>query len=105
MPPTHTDEGSRGTGDPREHPDVGVLLLSQYVEPAYAMSLLETSAEGVGYLLKDRVADLEQFGTRSGASPTGAPRSTRRSSASSSGASAVTTRWSSSPRASARCSS
>ncbi len=64
MPPTHTDEGLRAAQEIREsHPDVGVLLLSQYVEPAYAMALLESSAEGVGYLLKDRVADLEQFGT------------------------------------------
>jgi DNA-binding NarL/FixJ family response regulator/class 3 adenylate cyclase len=64
MPPTHTDEGLRASREIREnHPGVGVLLLSQYVEPAYAMALLESSAEGVGYLLKDRVADLEQFGT------------------------------------------
>ena len=60
----HTDEGLRAAQEIRErHPGVGVLLLSQYVEPSYAMALLETSAEGVGYLLKDRVADLEQFGT------------------------------------------
>jgi len=64
MPPTHTDEGLVAAREIRErHPDVGVLLLSQYVEPGYAMALLENSAEGVGYLLKDRVADLEQFGT------------------------------------------
>ncbi len=64
MPPTHTDEGLRAAQEIRvAHPGVGVLLLSQYVEPAYAMALLESSAEGVGYLLKDRVADLEQFGT------------------------------------------
>src|SRR4029078_11665104 len=64
MPPTHTDEGLRAAREIRErHPGVGVLLLSQSVEPSYAMALLETSAEGVGYLLKDRVADLEQFGT------------------------------------------
>jgi DNA-binding NarL/FixJ family response regulator len=64
MPPTHTDEGLQAAREIRErHPGVGVLLLSQYVEPSYAMALLETSAEGVGYLLKDRVADLEQFGT------------------------------------------
>jgi DNA-binding NarL/FixJ family response regulator/class 3 adenylate cyclase len=64
MPPTHTDEGLRASQEIREkHPGVGVLLLSQYVEPAYAMALLESSAEGVGYLLKDRVADLELFGT------------------------------------------
>jgi DNA-binding NarL/FixJ family response regulator/class 3 adenylate cyclase len=64
MPPTHTDEGLQAAREIRErHPGVGVLLLSQYVEPSYAMALLETSAEGVGYLLKDRVADLEQFAT------------------------------------------
>jgi DNA-binding NarL/FixJ family response regulator/class 3 adenylate cyclase len=64
MPPTHTDEGLRAAQEIREsHPGVGVLVLSQYVEPGYAMALLESSAEGVGYLLKDRVADLEQFGT------------------------------------------
>jgi len=64
MPPTHTDEGLRAAREIRDrHPGVGVLLLSQYVEPGYAMALLETSAEGVGYLLKDRVSDLEQFGT------------------------------------------
>ena len=64
MPPTHTDEGLRAAQEIREtHPGVGVLVLSQYVEPGYAMALLESSAEGVGYLLKDRVADLDQFGT------------------------------------------
>jgi DNA-binding NarL/FixJ family response regulator len=62
MPPTHTDEGLRAAQQIRErYPDVGVLVLSQYVEPAYAMELLAESAEGVGYLLKDRVSDLEEF--------------------------------------------
>ena len=62
MPPTHTDEGLRAAREIRErHPDVGVLLLSQYVEPGYAMELLADSAEGVGYLLKDRVADVDEF--------------------------------------------
>jgi DNA-binding NarL/FixJ family response regulator len=62
MPPTHTDEGLRAAQEIREkHPDVGVLVLSQYVEPAYAMELLAESAEGVGYLLKDRVADVNEF--------------------------------------------
>jgi DNA-binding NarL/FixJ family response regulator len=62
MPPTHTDEGLRAAQEIREkHPDVGVLVLSQYVEPAYAMELLAESAEGVGYLLKDRVADVSEF--------------------------------------------
>jgi DNA-binding NarL/FixJ family response regulator len=62
MPPTHTDEGLRAAKEIREkHPDVGVLVLSQYVEPDYAMDLLSESAEGVGYLLKDRVADVKEF--------------------------------------------
>ena len=62
MPPTHTDEGLRAAKEIRErHPATGVLVLSQYVEPGYAMELLAESAEGVGYLLKDRVADIEEF--------------------------------------------
>ena len=62
MPPTHTDEGLRAAQEIREkHPDTGVLVLSQYVEPTYAMELLAESAEGVGYLLKDRVSDVNEF--------------------------------------------
>ena len=62
MPPTHTDEGLRAPHLIREElPDTGVLVLSQYVEEGYAMDLLADSAEGVGYLLKDRVADVERF--------------------------------------------
>jgi DNA-binding NarL/FixJ family response regulator len=62
MPPTHTDEGLRAAQEIREkHPGIGVLVLSQYVEPAYAMELLAESAEGVGYLLKDRVVNVEEF--------------------------------------------
>jgi DNA-binding NarL/FixJ family response regulator/class 3 adenylate cyclase len=62
MPPTHTDEGLRAAAEIRERfPDTGVLVLSQYVEAGYAMDLLAESAEGVGYLLKDRVSDVEQF--------------------------------------------
>jgi DNA-binding NarL/FixJ family response regulator/class 3 adenylate cyclase len=62
MPPTHTDEGLRAAQEIGERwPDVGVLVLSQYVESAYAMELLSGSAEGVGYLLKDRVSDVEEF--------------------------------------------
>jgi DNA-binding NarL/FixJ family response regulator len=62
MPPTHTDEGLRAAQEIREkHPGCGVLVLSQYVEPAYAMELLAESAEGVGYLLKDRIADVSEF--------------------------------------------
>lgn len=62
MPPTHTDEGLRAAKTIRErHPSVGVLVLSAYVEPGYALELLGESAEGVGYLLKDRVSDLGEF--------------------------------------------
>ena len=62
MPPTHTDEGLRAARTIREqHPATSVLVLSQYVEPEYALELLSDSAEGVGYLLKDRVADVSEF--------------------------------------------
>jgi DNA-binding NarL/FixJ family response regulator len=62
MPPTQTDEGLRAAQEIRStHPSVGVLVLSQYVEPAYAMELLAESAEGVGYLLKDRISDVDEF--------------------------------------------
>jgi DNA-binding NarL/FixJ family response regulator len=62
MPPTHTDEGLRAAREIRsELPEVGVLVLSQYVEQQYALDLLAESAEGVGYLLKDRVADIDAF--------------------------------------------
>jgi len=59
MPPTHTDEGLVAAKQIRaEHPDVGVLVLSQYVEPTYAMRLVEEHPERVGYLLKERVFDV-----------------------------------------------
>jgi DNA-binding NarL/FixJ family response regulator len=59
MPPTHTDEGLAATQQIRtEFPEVGVLVLSQYVEPSYAMRLLEEHPERVGYLLKQRVFDV-----------------------------------------------
>ena len=62
LPPTHNDEGLRAALEIRaDHPDVGVLVLSQYVEVGLAMKLLADSAEGVGYLLKDRISDVEQF--------------------------------------------
>ena len=61
-PPTQTDEGLRAAATIRaEQPQTGVLVLSQYVEEAYALELLADNAEGVGYLLKDRVADVERF--------------------------------------------
>jgi DNA-binding NarL/FixJ family response regulator len=60
MPPTHTDEGLRAALAIREaHPDIGVLVLSQFLESSYAMRLLSGGAKGVGYLLKDRVADVD----------------------------------------------
>ena len=62
MPPTHTDEGLRAAHRIRaEHPDTAVLVLSQYVEEAYALELLSESTERTGYLLKDRVADVDTF--------------------------------------------
>ena len=62
MPPTQTDEGLRAAREIREkHPQTAVLVLSQYLESAYALELLSESAEGVGYLLKDRVADVPEF--------------------------------------------
>jgi DNA-binding NarL/FixJ family response regulator len=62
MPPTHTDEGLRAAVEIRERrPEVGVLVLSQHIERHYAAQLLASSAERVGYLLKDRVAQVEEF--------------------------------------------
>jgi len=62
LPPTHSDEGLRAALEIRaHHPTVGVLVLSQYVELGLAMKLLADSAEGVGYLLKDRISDVTDF--------------------------------------------
>src|SRR5919108_4554564 len=62
MPPTFSDEGLRAAHDIGEsHPEVGVVVLSQYLEPSYAMRLLEEGTAGRGYLLKDRVGDLDAF--------------------------------------------
>jgi DNA-binding NarL/FixJ family response regulator len=62
LPPTHNDEGMRAALEIRErYPAIGVLVLSQYVELGLAMKLLADSAEGVGYLLKDRISDVEDF--------------------------------------------
>jgi DNA-binding NarL/FixJ family response regulator len=62
MPPSHSDEGLQAARVIRsELPDVGVLMLSQYVEERYVTALLEHGAEGVGYLLKDRVAEVDRF--------------------------------------------
>lgn len=62
MPPTHTDEGLRAAVEIRERwPEVGVLVLSQYVEERYAAELMTSDTRGVGYLLKDRVARVDEF--------------------------------------------
>jgi DNA-binding NarL/FixJ family response regulator len=62
MPPTHTDEGLRAAVQIRERwPGIGVLVLSQYVERRYATELLTEDSEGVGYLLKDRVVEVDEF--------------------------------------------
>jgi DNA-binding NarL/FixJ family response regulator len=62
MPPTHTDEGLRAAVElRRKYPSTGVLVLSQYVRVSYAAELLDAGADGVGYLLKDRVSDLAEF--------------------------------------------
>ncbi|MFF3602784.1 response regulator transcription factor [Streptomyces sp. NPDC002463] len=62
MPPTHTDEGVRAAVRLRkDFPGLGVLVLSQYVEEQYATELLAGSSRGVGYLLKDRVAEVREF--------------------------------------------
>jgi DNA-binding NarL/FixJ family response regulator len=62
LPPTHSDEGLQAALEIREqHPGVAVLVLSQYVELGLAMKLLADSADGVGYLLKDRISDVADF--------------------------------------------
>jgi DNA-binding NarL/FixJ family response regulator len=62
MPPTHTDEGLRAARELRvRHPSMGILVLSQYVRPSYAVELLQGGAEGIGYVLKDRVSDVGQL--------------------------------------------
>ncbi len=62
LPPTFTDEGVRAAIEARErHPDVGILILSQYIEPVYTGELLATGEGGIGYLLKERVGDIPAF--------------------------------------------
>ena len=64
MPPTHTDEGLQAAREIRAgHPGVAILVLSQDVQPEYALELLADGTEGVGYLLKDRVSDLHELAT------------------------------------------
>jgi DNA-binding NarL/FixJ family response regulator len=62
MPPSRTDEGVRAARVIRErHPDIGVVVLSQYVEPEYALSLFADGSAGLAYLLKERVSDMDQL--------------------------------------------
>src|SRR5215210_1595609 len=62
MPPTHTDEGLRAAREIRSRYErVGVVVLSQYAEPDYVTELLADGADRIGYLLKDRIADIEDF--------------------------------------------
>ena len=62
MPPTGTDEGVRAANEIRDrHPEIGVVVLSQYVEPGYALALLEHGSSGRAYLLKERVSDIDQL--------------------------------------------
>jgi len=62
MPPTHTDEGLRAAHELRaRHPGIGILILSQYVEVGIATRLLAEDPESLGYVLKDRVADVDEF--------------------------------------------
>lgn len=62
MPPTHTDDGLRAAQEIRQsHSDVGILVLSQYVETSYAVRLMNEGTEGIGYMLKDRVSDVAEL--------------------------------------------
>ncbi|MEM8705855.1 MAG: response regulator transcription factor [Actinomycetota bacterium] len=62
MPPTHTDEGIRAAIQIRsEHPSIGVLVISQFSDPEYVLLLFEQGSDGLGYLLKERIGDLDQL--------------------------------------------
>ena len=80
MPPTQTDEGLRAAHEIRaRHPQIGIVILSQHVEVGIATRLLAETPEGLGYLLKDRVSNVDDLRRRpASASPTAARRSTPR---------------------------
>ena len=106
MPPSQTDEGIRAAREIRaRHPGTGVVVLSQHVAHTYAVELLADSAEGLGYLLKDRVSDVAEFAAAVQRVSEGARHSTRSSSPSWSAAIVATTRSHASRHASERCSS
>ena len=72
MPPTHTDEGVRAAREIRRRfPGIGVLVLSQYAEPEYVVELLQDGASGIGYLLKDRIAEVDGLRRRRAAAGRG----------------------------------
>ena len=101
MPPTQTDEGIQAAREIRaKHPGTGVLVLSQHVAHTYAVELLADSAEGLGYLLKDRVSDVDEFIAAVERVAEGGSAWSRSSSA----AAAATPRSNGSRPASARCS-
>ncbi|MGE5408726.1 MAG: response regulator transcription factor [Syntrophothermus sp.] len=105
MPPTHTDEGLRAAREIRaELPEVGVLVLSQYVEVAYARELLAESAEGLGYLLKDRVGDVEALADAVRRVGSGGSALDPEVVSRCSPAAPQPVRWMSSPRGNERCS-
>ena len=105
LPPEFRDEGLRAALRAREQvPGTAILVVSQYVEHAYAAELLADPGAGVGYLLKDRIMHVASSSRLSAGLPAAAPPSTRRSSHNSSPAAARTVRWNVSPRASSRCS-
>ena len=81
MPPTQTDEGLQAAKQIREtHPETAVVVLTNHIEAGYALELLQDNAEGVGYLLKDRVSDIAEFAAAVKRVAEGEPLSTRRSS-------------------------
>ena len=104
LPPTFRDEGVRAALTLRERaPETGILIVSQYVEQAYASELLADGRGGLGYLLKDRIMDVDDFVAAVSGSAPAAPRSTRRWSPSCSRAAARTARSRPCRRASSRC--
>jgi DNA-binding NarL/FixJ family response regulator len=105
MPSTYTDEGLRVALELRRaHPGIAVLVLSQYIETRHAASLLSGSPAGVGYLLKDRVADVTEFTDAVSRVAAGGTALDREVVASSSPPAVTRGTWTRSPRASATCS-
>ena len=106
MPPTHTDEGLQAAKAIREaHPRIGILVLSQHVNARYAIELLSAGTDGVGYLLKERVSDLDELSSSlARVGEGGSVLDPAVVASSSDGPGRPTTRSSISPTANARCS-